>query len=205
MPMRLAMAIRRAARRKHSLMPSSPRPELIVGSPTAAASAAAPGAPGDPRQMELLLRSARRAAFAGDDAAAIPLYVQAISLGCASPMAFNDLGTLLAKRGHLPPAVVQFEIALTLEPGSARVSSQPLHGAGRHGAGGLAGGSTAGCGGGVHAPGHGRRNVGAGADQGRHGLARRPVNAPGAPVPAAGRRAGPRQRAGTHQPGRYPL
>ncbi|MEP6655515.1 MAG: tetratricopeptide repeat protein, partial [Myxococcales bacterium] len=117
------MAIRRAARRKHTA--TSPRvglrQETVAASAQPASLAAAESrlVHDDLQELAVLVRRARRAAFAGDDATAIPLYVEAISRGCASAMAFNDLGTLLAKRGHLPPAVVQFEIAVSLEPASA--------------------------------------------------------------------------------------
>jgi predicted O-linked N-acetylglucosamine transferase (SPINDLY family) len=54
--------------------------------------------------------------MAGNPDGAIPLYAEAISRGSNSPEVFNDLGTLLARRGQFPPAVVQFEMALALAP-----------------------------------------------------------------------------------------
>ena len=69
-----------------------------------------------PDPLAALARRARRLALAGDAEAAIPLYAEAVSRGSNSPEVFNDLGTLLARRGQFPPAVVQFEIAHTLAP-----------------------------------------------------------------------------------------
>ncbi|MBC8133376.1 MAG: tetratricopeptide repeat protein, partial [Deltaproteobacteria bacterium] len=63
-----------------------------------------------------LERRARALAISGDAQNAIPLYMEAISRGTSSPDVFNDLGALLAGRGQVPPAVIQFEIALALSP-----------------------------------------------------------------------------------------
>jgi protein O-GlcNAc transferase len=59
--------------------------------------------------------------MAGNEEAAIPLLAEAISRGSNSPEVFNDLGTLMARRGQFPPAVVQFEIAVSLAPHSVEV------------------------------------------------------------------------------------
>jgi protein O-GlcNAc transferase len=77
--------------------------------------------PPTPEPVAALALRARRLALAGDSEAAIPLYAEAVSRGSNSPEVFNDLGTLLARRGQFPPAVVQFEIALSLAPHSIEV------------------------------------------------------------------------------------
>ncbi len=78
----------------------------------------AAGTSGSDPLQSLFLR-ARRAALRGDVGAAIPLYVEVISKGCMLPAVFNDLGTLLAQTGQIPAAVIQFEVALGLDPSGA--------------------------------------------------------------------------------------
>jgi protein O-GlcNAc transferase len=59
---------------------------------------------------------ARQAAGRGDAAAAMALYVELVKQGSMSPDVFSDLGALIAERGQLPAAVIQFEMALALSP-----------------------------------------------------------------------------------------
>jgi protein O-GlcNAc transferase len=59
---------------------------------------------------------ARAAAGRADGDAAIALHVDLVRQGSLSPDVFSDLGALLAGRGHLPAAVIQFEMALALDP-----------------------------------------------------------------------------------------
>jgi len=58
----------------------------------------------------------RRAIASGDFAAAVQAYAQAVAAGSTSPDVSNDLGVLLAQRGQLAAAVVQFETALLRAP-----------------------------------------------------------------------------------------
>jgi protein O-GlcNAc transferase len=78
-------------------------------------------APSNPVPLAAVEHRARRLAMAGDTDGAISLYADAVSRGSNSPEVFNDLGTLLARRRQFPAAVVQFEIALALVPGSIEV------------------------------------------------------------------------------------
>jgi len=58
----------------------------------------------------------RSAASSGDFDAAVRAYAQAIAAGSTSADVSNDLGVLLARRGQLAAAVVQFETALLRAP-----------------------------------------------------------------------------------------
>ncbi|HEY4184097.1 MAG TPA: tetratricopeptide repeat protein [Polyangia bacterium] len=64
---------------------------------------------------------AQTLAAAGDVDRAITLYAEAVSRGCMAPGVFNDLGTLLARRGQFPAAVVQYELALMVAPGAPEI------------------------------------------------------------------------------------
>ncbi len=80
--------------------------------------AAAAAAPADSATLGL---RARRLALAGDAEAAISLYAEAVARGSSSAEVFNDLGALLARKGQFPAAVVQFEMALLVAPGSPEI------------------------------------------------------------------------------------
>lgn len=59
---------------------------------------------------------ARAAAERGDLNAALALYGALIQGGDTSPDVINDFGALLARSGQLVPAIVQFEMALAINP-----------------------------------------------------------------------------------------
>ena len=82
------------------------------------------GEPGVPGQVPVdkIIDRARRAEIAGDGKTAISLYAEAISRGSTAPEVFNDLGTLLARAGQFPAAVVQYETALMLAPGEPHIA-----------------------------------------------------------------------------------
>jgi protein O-GlcNAc transferase len=79
------------------------------------------GPTGRPQPAEDLAVRAQRFARSGDTATAISLYAEAVSRGSTSPEVFNDLGTLLARGGQFPAAVVQYEMALLFAPGSVEI------------------------------------------------------------------------------------
>jgi len=79
-------------------------------------------APSDELPLDRLLGRARQAERAGDNKTAISLYAEAVSRGITAPEVFNDLGTLLARSGQFPAAVVQYETALMLAPTSAEIA-----------------------------------------------------------------------------------
>jgi protein O-GlcNAc transferase len=74
-------------------------------------------APGDHRAMSGLELRARQAVARGDHDGALLLYGQAAGGGSTSADTHSDLGVLLAMKGQGMAAVVQFERALSLEPG----------------------------------------------------------------------------------------
>lgn len=64
---------------------------------------------------------AHQLAASGDMGGALSLLAEAVSAGSSSPVIFNDLGTMLARQGQFPAAVVQYEMALTLAPGMGEI------------------------------------------------------------------------------------
>lgn len=80
--------------------------------------AAGPAAADSPTALAI---RARHFAASGDADSAISLYAAAVSRGSTAPEVFNDLGTLLARRGQFPAAVVQYEMALLLAPRSEEI------------------------------------------------------------------------------------
>lgn len=79
-------------------------------------------APTDEVPLDKVIDRARRAERSGDSKTAISLYAEAISRGSAAPEVFNDLGTLLARGGQFPAAIVQYETALMLAPSSPQIA-----------------------------------------------------------------------------------
>ena len=72
--------------------------------------------------LDKLLERAARAERSGDNKTAISLYGEAVSRGVTTPEIFNDLGSLLAREGQFPVAVVQYETALMLAPTSPQIA-----------------------------------------------------------------------------------
>lgn len=72
--------------------------------------------------LEKVIARARQADRAGDSKTAMSLYGEAVSRGSTAPEVFNDLGTLLAREGQFPAAIVQYETALMLAPGSPEIA-----------------------------------------------------------------------------------
>ena len=69
----------------------------------------------------VLSRRAQQLMASGNADAALSLLADAVSHGTSSPIVFNDLGTLLARRGQFAAAVVQYELALTLAPATVEI------------------------------------------------------------------------------------
>jgi len=78
--------------------------------------------PPGPLPLDKVIARARHAERAGDSKTAISLYAEAVSRGTTAPEVFNDLGTLLARQGQFPAAIVQYETALMLAPGSPEIA-----------------------------------------------------------------------------------
>jgi len=76
----------------------------------------------EPVPLDKVIARARHAERTGDSKTAISLYAEAVSRGSTAPEVFNDLGTLLARGGQFPAAIVQYETALMLAPGSPEIA-----------------------------------------------------------------------------------
>jgi protein O-GlcNAc transferase len=72
-----------------------------------------------PESPSTLAARARVAVRRGDLDAALPLFAASLARGNTSPDVFSDLGAVLAMRGQLLPAIVQFEIALSIDSAHA--------------------------------------------------------------------------------------
>lgn len=87
-----------------------------------AASGVEPGPSADKLPLDDLIARAHRAERSGDSKTAISLLAEAVSRGTTTPEVFNDLGSLLARGGQFPAAIVQYETALMLAPRSPEIA-----------------------------------------------------------------------------------
>ena len=98
------------------------RRRLAVASGAAQDPAPSEPSPRDSLTLDKVIARARQAERSGDSKTAISLYAEAVARGSAAPEVFNDLGTLLARGGQFPAAIVQYETALMLAPSSREIA-----------------------------------------------------------------------------------
>ncbi|HEX2658908.1 MAG TPA: tetratricopeptide repeat protein, partial [Polyangia bacterium] len=72
-----------------------------------------------PESPAAIADRARVAVKRGDMDGALRLFAESVSRGNSSADVFNDLGALMAMRGQFMPAIVQFEIALSVDASHA--------------------------------------------------------------------------------------